>query len=207
VTVYVAGGDPGSGTLDLRATGDIVIDGTIDLSGAPGTENTITSQSTDTGRAGSGGFTGEPYASALESNACEFIAGNPGSLGFALGEKDAQGGWTNQGGHAKVRVAERLASWICPRDLRVRVYRSNVTSPDAALALGACDVIFLAADSMQARHIVNAVCMQYLIPGFQVGAKVSLDTDGTVLDAFAVSRAIGPANLGARKRPPTSMCP
>jgi hypothetical protein len=84
VTVYVAGGDPGSGTLDLDATGDVVIDGTIDLSGGPGTENTITSQSTDTGRAGSGGFTGEPYASAPQSAACEFIAGNPGSLGAAL---------------------------------------------------------------------------------------------------------------------------
>ncbi len=85
VTVYVAGAGPASGTLDLHATGAILIDGTIDLSGGPGTQNTITSESTRTGRAGSGGFAGEPYASATMSAACEFIAGNAGSLGFALG--------------------------------------------------------------------------------------------------------------------------
>jgi hypothetical protein len=84
VTVYVAGGDPGSGTLDLHASGAIVIDGTIDVSGGPGTQNSITSQSTQSGKAGSGGFTGEPYASAPPSAACQFIAGNPGTLGFNL---------------------------------------------------------------------------------------------------------------------------
>jgi hypothetical protein len=81
VTVYVAGAGPLSGTLDLHATGAITIDGTIDVSGGPGTQNTITSQSTRTGRAGGGGFTGEPYASAPLSSACEFVAGNGGSLG------------------------------------------------------------------------------------------------------------------------------
>ena len=82
VTVYVAGPGPESGTLDLHASGAIVIDGVIDLSGGPGTQNTITSKSTNQGRAGSGGFVGEPYQSAVASAACEFIAGNPGSLGF-----------------------------------------------------------------------------------------------------------------------------
>jgi len=85
VTVYVAGGGAASGTLDLHATGTITIDGTIDVSGGPGTQNTITSQNTRTGRAGSGGFTGEPYASAPLSAACEFVGGNPGSLGDAVG--------------------------------------------------------------------------------------------------------------------------
>ncbi|APR78421.1 Hypothetical protein A7982_03768 [Minicystis rosea] len=84
VTVFVAGPGPASGTLDLRATGAIVIDGTIDLSGGPGTQNTITSMSTQSGRAGSGGYTGEPYQSATPSSACQFIAGNPGQLGFQL---------------------------------------------------------------------------------------------------------------------------
>lgn len=82
--VYVAGGGPASGTLQLFATGAIVIDGTIDVSGGPGTQNTITSRSTNQGKAGSGGFTGEPYASAPASAACEFVAGNGGNLGFAL---------------------------------------------------------------------------------------------------------------------------
>jgi hypothetical protein len=84
VVVYVGGEGGASGTLDLEATGAVVINGTIDVSGGPGTQNTITSQSTDAGRAGSGGFTGEPYESAVGSAACAFIAGNPGTLGDAV---------------------------------------------------------------------------------------------------------------------------
>ena len=81
VTVYVAGAGANSGTLDLSSTGPVVIDGTIDVSGGPGTQNTITSTSTQAGRAGGGGFTGEPYQSAAGSAACSFVAGNGGSLG------------------------------------------------------------------------------------------------------------------------------
>ena len=84
VTVYVAGPGTLSGTLDLHASGAIVIDGTIDLSGGPGSQNTITSVSTQAGKAGSGGFTGEPTQTAAYSAACAFIAGKPGQLGFAL---------------------------------------------------------------------------------------------------------------------------
>lgn len=98
-------------------------------------------------------------------------------------------------GHAKVLVAKRLASWIRPGHVRVRTYKESVTAPDAALALAACDAIFLAADSMQARHVVNAICMQYLVPGFQVGAKVTSTAGGTVSDAYAVSRVLGPLGL------------
>ncbi len=84
VTVYVAGAGALSGTLDLEATGAIEIDGTIDVSGGSGTQNTITSQSTQSGRAGGGGFTGEPYATAALSSACQFVAGNAGELGLAI---------------------------------------------------------------------------------------------------------------------------
>src|SRR5262249_21916406 len=81
VTVFVAGPGPQSGTLDLHATGDIVVNGTIDVSGGLGTQNTITSTSTNSGKAGSGGHTGEPYQTAPFSGACAFIAGNPALLG------------------------------------------------------------------------------------------------------------------------------
>ncbi len=84
ITVYVAGAGVMSGTLSLSATGAIEIDGTIDLSGGPGTQNTITSQSTESGSAGAGGFTGEPYQSAAASAPCSFVAGNGGSLGDAI---------------------------------------------------------------------------------------------------------------------------
>jgi hypothetical protein len=84
VTVYVGGMGAASGTLDLHATGAITIAGTIDVTGGPGSQNTITSASTQAGKAGSGGFTGEPYQTAPFSAACAFIAGNGGQLGFAL---------------------------------------------------------------------------------------------------------------------------
>lgn len=98
-------------------------------------------------------------------------------------------------GQAKVLVAKRLANWVRPGDIRVHTYRESVSAPDAALALTRCDAIFLAADSMQARHVVNAVCHQFLVPGFQVGAKVTSDADGSVSDAFSVGRVVGPAGL------------
>ena len=84
VTVQVQGGGAASGTLDLHATGLIVIDGAIDLSGGPGTQNSISSMSSQLGRAGSGGYTGEPTTSAPESAACAWVAGNPGLLGFGV---------------------------------------------------------------------------------------------------------------------------
>lgn len=98
-------------------------------------------------------------------------------------------------GHAKVLVAKRLASWIRPGDVRVHTFKESVSEPGAALALTKCDAIFLAADSMQARHVVNAICNQYLLPGFQVGAKVTSDADGSVSDAFAVGRVVGPSGI------------
>ena len=80
VVVYVAGTGAASGTLDLVASGDVRIDGTIDVSGGPGTQNTITSRDTNQGRAGAGGYTGE-VRSAAASPACQFIAGNGGLNG------------------------------------------------------------------------------------------------------------------------------
>jgi hypothetical protein len=85
VTVYVAGAGAQSGTLDLQSSGPIVIDGTIDLSGGPGTQDIVSSGSTQAGKAGTGGYTGEPYQSAAFSAvSCAFIAGNPGQLGSGL---------------------------------------------------------------------------------------------------------------------------
>jgi hypothetical protein len=84
VTVYVGGAGPLSGTLDLHSDGPIVIDGTIDLSGGPGLEDQVMSGNTQLGRAGSGGFTGEPYESGALSSSCAFVAGNPGQLGMGV---------------------------------------------------------------------------------------------------------------------------
>jgi hypothetical protein len=82
--VYVAGTGTQSATLDLHATGAIEIDGTIDLSGGPGTQNSVVSLSDGVGRAGSGGFTGEPYASGAPSAACSLVSGTSGQLGVPV---------------------------------------------------------------------------------------------------------------------------
>ena len=45
---------------------------------------------------------------------------------------------------------------------------------------------------MRARLVVNAMVHQYLIPGVQLGAKVSAAADGTMLDVFSVNRPLRP---------------
>lgn len=97
-------------------------------------------------------------------------------------------------GRSKVLVAKNFAHSI-RADVRVQAHEHSVMDASTAASLGACDAIFLAADSMQARHVVNAICNQYLVPGFQVGAKVSSDKDGHITDAFAVGRVIGPSGI------------
>ncbi len=80
VVVYVAGGGPESGTLDLRATGDVRIEGELNVSGGPGGQSTITSRNTRTGRPGAGGFTGDPRT-ATPGPACEWVGGVSGGNG------------------------------------------------------------------------------------------------------------------------------
>lgn len=92
-------------------------------------------------------------------------------------------------GTLKTDVARRLAIAVNPR-VRFYAVSGNVVDRAVAEHLLDCDALFLAADSMQARHVFNAICHQYRIPGFQVGAKVQAPA-GQVEDAFAVSRMIG----------------
>ena len=79
--VYVAGAGANAGTLDLRATGHIQIDGTIDVSGGPGTQAIVASRSTQLGRAGTGGYTGEVRSAAFPTANCEFNSGATGPNG------------------------------------------------------------------------------------------------------------------------------
>ena len=91
----------------------------------------------------------------------------------------------------KVVVAERVA-----REARGTIdYEAvvgDVTEPAVAERLLDCDAIFLAADSMQARLVINALCHQYLIPVWQVGAKVVNDPSGAIEDVFSVVRHLVP---------------
>ena len=91
----------------------------------------------------------------------------------------------------KVRIAERIAREAQP-SIRFEAILGNVTEPVIAEQLLDCDAIFLAADSMQARLVANAICHQYLIPTWQVGAKVVNDENGDILDVFSVVRQLVP---------------
>ena len=91
----------------------------------------------------------------------------------------------------KVRIAERVAREANPKILFEAIV-GDVTQPNVAERLVDCDAIFLAADTMQARLVVNAICHQYLIPTWQVGAKVSNDESGAVVDVFSAVRQIVP---------------
>jgi hypothetical protein len=91
----------------------------------------------------------------------------------------------------KVVVARRVAREANPK-IQIEALKADVTVNDVAMRLTDCDYLFLAADTMQARLVFNALVHQYLIPGVQVGAKVQLDRDGAVTDIFSVVRLVGP---------------
>ena len=73
----------------------------------------------------------------------------------------------------------------------VESFADNVARASVADACRDSDFVFLAADSMQARLVVNALVQQYLIPGLQIGSKV-VTHDDQLLDAFSVVRWLMP---------------
>jgi hypothetical protein len=91
----------------------------------------------------------------------------------------------------KVVAAERLATRANPT-VNVDAIADDVANDRVAKQLRDCDFIFLAADTMLARDVVNQIAYQYLIPTLQVGSKVVLDpSNGNVLDVFSVIRSVG----------------
>jgi len=105
--------------------------------------------------------------------------------------------WVRKIGHRlsihKVKLAKRLAR-RAGQGTRVLAFPTNVNHSDAAAALLECDYIVLAADSPTARHLVNVIAHQYLIPVLQVGAKVNVDDAGDVGRVFSVVRPIIPGS-------------
>lgn len=92
----------------------------------------------------------------------------------------------------KTSIARRAIRAANP-DVKVTVFTSSVAAPEPAEALRDCDYLLLAADSMQARHVFNAVVHQYLIPGGQMGVKAQVSKhDGALTDLFVVSRTVIP---------------
>ena len=67
---------------------------------------------------------------------------------------------------------------------RGRMRRQSAQSLDSGLNV--------AADTMRARLLFNAIVHQYLIPGVQIGAKVISNDTGAVHDVHAVARPVTP---------------
>lgn len=98
----------------------------------------------------------------------------------------------------KVRIARRVARQAQP-GIRFEAIPRDITDRTAANRLIDCDAIFLAADTMRARLVVNAICHRYLIPVWQVGTKVHVDDQtGQVEDLFSVVRHLVPGEICLR---------
>ena len=73
-----------------------------------------------------------------------------------------------------------------------------------------CDYLFLAADTMRARLLFNAIVHQYLVPGVQVGAKVHEDDGRTFVwigRRRETGRGVGTGNLRFDQIQPTQQSP
>ncbi len=93
----------------------------------------------------------------------------------------------------KVRVARRIAR-RANATITFEGIVGDVADDDVARRITDCDFIFLAADTMLARDVVNQIAYQYVVPTLQVGSKVVIDKKtGNVLDVFGVVRTLGTA--------------
>lgn len=90
----------------------------------------------------------------------------------------------------KTAVAQRVIQQANPK-ARVERIEADIARNEAAQTLRGCDYLFLAADSMRARLVVNAVVNQYLLPGVQMGAKVS-GSKGMLREVMSANRPMRP---------------
>jgi hypothetical protein len=93
----------------------------------------------------------------------------------------------------KVQIAIRHLREARP-GLSLTPIAEDVAKGSVALQLRDCDFIFLGADSMRARLVVNALAHQYLIPAVQLGAKVQALPGGRLEEAFSAVRHVRPGH-------------
>ena len=94
-------------------------------------------------------------------------------------------------GQLKTQIAVRHAREVTD-DAILDAIPEDVAKSSIAAILCDCDFIFLAADSMRARLLVNAVTHQYLIPAIQIGAKIRANESGSIEDAMSAVRHLRP---------------
>lgn len=93
----------------------------------------------------------------------------------------------------KVQLAARNIRRANP-SARIELFEGDFLESKVAARFTDCDFLFLAADTMGARLLFNAIVHQYAIPGIQVGAKIPVDDEGNIGNVFCVSRMITPGN-------------
>src|SRR5207302_3514904 len=93
--------------------------------------------------------------------------------------------------HPKVAVAKRLIRESNPAAEVVTII-DDIAKESVARRLVENDYLFLAADSMRARLVFNAIVHQYFIPGVQLGSKVRVDEEGNIIDVLSVNRPVRP---------------
>lgn len=98
---------------------------------------------------------------------------------------------TTDVGRPKIELAARNARRANP-DARLTLLGEGVESERARAALATCDWIFLAADTHSARHWVNTVIHNYVIPATQAGVKIPVTETGDIGQIHAVSRLLLP---------------
>ena len=92
----------------------------------------------------------------------------------------------------KIDIAKRVAHQANP-EINFHGIEGDSSRDDIARQVLDCDFVFLAADSMRARLVFNAIVQQYYIPGIQIGSLVSPDRSGTSLESvFSVTRWVLP---------------
>lgn len=96
-------------------------------------------------------------------------------------------------GQLKTQIAVRHAREMA-NHTRLQPIADDVSRQSVAQVLRDCDFIFLAADSMRARLVVNALAHQYLIPVIQTGTKIRQGKFGDIDDAMCAVRHIRPGS-------------
>ena len=94
-------------------------------------------------------------------------------------------------GQLKTQIAVRHAREMAIH-ATLQPVADDVSHHSVAQVLRDCDFIFLAADSMRARLVVNALAHQYFIPAIQMGARIRRGDGGNLEDAMSAVRHIRP---------------
>ena len=92
----------------------------------------------------------------------------------------------------KVHISKRVAKKAQQR-IKYEAIIGNILNESIAKKLKDTDFIFLATDNIQSRLVFNAIVNQYLIPGIQIGIKITKDSKiNKISEIIANTRAVFP---------------